>query len=394
MKKVLIAHQSTIPHYRVPFYNAVERMRPGWWEFSVVYDESFSRRSQTYVEPVNASLFSFNTEPTYTLSVDVLGRKLMFQTFVRAVRKYDLLVLEDAFNNLSYPIARFLRKRSTLVAYWGHGRDRSVTMPGGLKRAAERVKLTWSRGADGFLAYTEGVRDYLLSSGVSNEKLFVVGNTIDIDAFRRAFLEVAGSRSRIRARNGMQGRRVLVYVGRLNRGKRISFLAQAVAELRLKDPAYHLVLVGAGDDATIKQLREVVGAEGMTYHGLLVGPSELAEVYIQGDVYVFPGIVGLGPLQALCYDLTPVIIESRTHGPEVEYLTESNAIILPHGCTARGYAEAVHRFVDDPETRAVMRRRAWTSISHLTVDNMAQNFVRGINAIFGGADDGDQDRKS
>ena len=30
VKKVLIAHQSTIPHYRVPFYEAVERLRPKW----------------------------------------------------------------------------------------------------------------------------------------------------------------------------------------------------------------------------------------------------------------------------------------------------------------------------------------------------------------------------
>ena len=43
IKKVLIAHQSTIPHYRVPFYEAVERLRPKWWEFSVIYDTAEAR---------------------------------------------------------------------------------------------------------------------------------------------------------------------------------------------------------------------------------------------------------------------------------------------------------------------------------------------------------------
>ena len=38
MKKVMIAHQSTIPHYRVPFYNMLNKMRPIDWQFEVVFD--------------------------------------------------------------------------------------------------------------------------------------------------------------------------------------------------------------------------------------------------------------------------------------------------------------------------------------------------------------------
>ncbi len=35
VKRVLIAHQSTIPHYRVRFYQEVERLRPKWLAFPV-----------------------------------------------------------------------------------------------------------------------------------------------------------------------------------------------------------------------------------------------------------------------------------------------------------------------------------------------------------------------
>ena len=38
MKQVLIAHQSTIPHYRVPFYNSLNTLKPDEWRFEVVFD--------------------------------------------------------------------------------------------------------------------------------------------------------------------------------------------------------------------------------------------------------------------------------------------------------------------------------------------------------------------
>lgn len=56
----------------------------------------------------------------------------------------------------------------------------------------------------------------------------------------------------------------------------------------------------------------------------------LAPLYAASDVFTFPGDVGLGPLQALCYDLPVITLESPTHMPEIIYLNKSNSIILPN----------------------------------------------------------------
>ena len=104
-KKVLIAHQSTIPHYRVPFYQAVERLRPKWWEFYVVYDLSEKAKKAFFKEQVNHRLFNFKLQKTKTYNLKLKGKVISFQTFVFRAWGYDLIVVEDALNNLSYPLS-------------------------------------------------------------------------------------------------------------------------------------------------------------------------------------------------------------------------------------------------------------------------------------------------
>ena len=50
MHKVLIAHQSTIPHYRVPFYNSLENQKPDNWQFDVVFDISELEKPRFFKE--------------------------------------------------------------------------------------------------------------------------------------------------------------------------------------------------------------------------------------------------------------------------------------------------------------------------------------------------------
>ena len=83
-------------------------------------------------------------------------------------------------NNLSYPLCYLWRYYGKRVAYWGHGKDVSVENAQGIKAVAEQTKIWLTRRADGFFAYTHGVRDYMVSKGVDQSKIFVLHNTIDI----------------------------------------------------------------------------------------------------------------------------------------------------------------------------------------------------------------------
>ena len=376
VKKVLIAHQSTIPHYRIPFYDAVERLRPKSWEFFVVYDTAQARNKSYWAFDQSSVNFPIKESRTYT--VKFAGKALSFQTFPFKASKYDLLVLGSELNNLSYPMSYLWRSRGKSIAFWGHGRDSSVVNPKGFKAFGERTKVWLTRRADGFFAYTNGVRDYMVNNGVDRRKIFVLYNTIDIAKQRALFDSLISQRERLREQAGLSGKKVLLFVGRLTRQKQLDVLVHAFCSLRKADESYHLIIVGGGETSMLSDLKDQCGERAFNYLG---ATEDISHSCVMSDLYVLPGAIGLGPLHALCFDLTPAVIHSAVHKPEYEYLTSNNALILPKGSTSEQYAFAINALLEDRPRWAELRAHAWPSIKHLTIENMAANFIAGVNSI-------------
>ena len=147
-----------------------------------------------------------------------------------------------------------------------------------------------------------------------------------------------------------------------------------------EDESYYLVVIGAGDLPSLTSFRKKCGESSFRYLGV-VPDDDIGRFYVASDLYAFPGAVGLGPIQALCFDLTSAVIDSPVHSPEYEYLNHDNALILPEGSTAEQYARAIMALLEDRARWANLRAHAWPSIRHLTIENMAQNFIAGVNSI-------------
>lgn len=375
-QRVLLAHQSTIPHYRVAFYNELERLRPESWCFDVVFDLAELQEHRFFDEAIDIETFDFPLLTVDTFSIQVRGKRISYQTFWRRAADYDLIVGENAVNNLSYPLCQIYQLRGKKYAYWGHGRDHSLERQSLPKEFSEKLKLILAKWADGFFAYTSGVKDYLIQKGMPPEKVFVVNNTIDINLQRELFDQWRAQRADIRQRFGLRNKKTLLFVGRFTANKRIDFLLDSFTTLRERDPAYHLLLVGSGGD-----FYDWDGLPDVTYLGSIVEPEQLAKVYVASDLFSFPGAVGLGPLQALCYDLPVVTIDSSVQMPEIDYLNEDNALILPVATTPKEYAESIFDLFENQVKLQELRQTVWPSIRHLTIEQMAQNFIHGINTI-------------
>jgi glycosyltransferase involved in cell wall biosynthesis len=375
VKQVLIAHQSTIPHYRVPFYNLLEQMRPAWWRFSVVYEQPRSIGRQP----------AFATAPTETFAFPLVGVRswraplgrngLLYQTFWWRAGQVDLVIVENALHNLSYPLVHLHQLHGVRVAQWGHGNDRSAVEQTVVKRLSERLKMGLARRADGFFAYTDGVRAFMLDQGLAPERVYAVQNSIDVNAQRRAFEQQVGRRQAIRREMGLAGRRILLFVGRNTAEKRTPFLLSAFATLHGMDATYALLIVGPGFDASAAQ-------PGVRYLGEVTDVQRLAPIYVASDLFVFPGLAGLGPVQALCYDLPVITIAAPNQKPEFEYLTSRNGVIMPQHCSPQTFAQAIDDLFESGAVERI-RAEAWPSISHLTLEAMAQRFIHGVSDILG-----------
>ena len=377
-QRVLIAHQSTIPHYRIPFYQTLERLRPENWCFDVVFDLGELKNPQFFSEPIDIEDFNFPLLTVDTHTFQFGGKKINYQTFWRDASSYDLLIVGNSINNLTYPFSQIYQLFGKKHAIWGHGWDHAADQ-GQLslqKKLSKNLKLQLARRADGFFAYTPRVKQYLEDGGLPASRIFVLNNTIDITEQRRLFEQWQSQRASIRQQFGLEDERTLLFVGRFTPNKRIDFLLEAFSILRKQNPTYQLLLVGSGGD-----IYNFDSSPGITYLGPIVEPNQLARVYVAGDLFAFPGSVGLGPLQALCYDVPVVTIDSNVHMPEIEYLNEGNSIILPPGTTAEMYAQTIRDLFDHAQKLHDLQDSIWPSIEHLTIEQMALNFIHGINTI-------------
>jgi glycosyltransferase involved in cell wall biosynthesis len=376
MKKVLIAHQSTIPHYRIPFYNTLEELRPAEWKFDVVFDLDRRQGNNFLSSDFDLSRVHFPLLKVDTYSIKFNQKIINYQTFIKSASKYNVLVLENALNNLAYPISHIYRTFGKKIIYWGHGKHKSDLDPSIIKPFLEYLKINLVKKADGFFAYSDGVKSYVVSQGMPVEKVFTLHNTIDILEQRSIYEKYKIQRDKFREKLNVEEKNVLLFVGRFSKNKRIDFLLESFSHLNREEKNFHLFLVGGGGSEYL-----MGNHDGITYLGPIFDVEELSAIYIASDLFIITGSVGLGPLQALCYDLPVVAVDAPTHGPEYEYLNDLNSIILPETSTSVNMANEIHNLFTDPTRLRHLKSNTWNSIKHLTIENMAKNFIHGINSV-------------
>lgn len=374
MKRVLIAHQSTIPHYRVPFYNALQKYKPDNWQFDVVFDPSELEKKRFFREELDPNLFEFSILSTSTFSFNILGVNVSYQTFLRKAAKYDLIVIEQALNNLTYPLCHLYQLKDIKLIYWGHGKYRRSLKNSFFRNLSEQAKMLLTKQADAFFAYTPLVKDFMVEKSFSSDRVFALNNTIDINTQRQVYEKLRGERDAIRQSLGITGKKVLLFVGRFSKSKRIELLLEAFSMLQQRDANFHLLLVGSGGQSYLSE-----DLSNVSYFGPITNIDKLAPIYIAADIFSFPGSVGLGPIQALCYDLPVVTIDSQVHPPEIEYLSFKNSLILPKDTNSKDYAESIVELFANVDKLSKLKTDAWSTIKHLTIEQMAQNFIQGIN---------------
>ncbi len=375
--KVLIAHQSTIPHYRIDFFESLHEVLPKNVDFEVVEERKQSKRDLFFKEEKDLESVKFKIHYTNTYFLSKKS-KYCFQTFIFQAWKYDLLIVENAVNNLSYILIMLFRLFGKKVSFWGHGRD--LNHPDDTSRTRqilESFKFWLVRRASSYFAYTESVKKYLIQRQIPSQRVFNLSNTLDIVSIRNEFERVNDSLENVALT------KKLVFTGRLTKSKRIGFLLEAFQELYNRDNEFELNIIGDGPAKYKDLIRKKSDSCNIKYHGEITNNIELAKIYAQCDIYMYPGYIGLGGVHAMCFDLIPVVIDHEFHKPEYDYLNHGNSVITSKGSNALEYSDAIIELYKDPTSLILKKSNVWPSISHLTVENMAKNFSEGILKTLG-----------
>jgi glycosyltransferase involved in cell wall biosynthesis len=218
----------------------------------------------------------------------------------------EVLILEANPRYLSSPRAiRWMHERGRPALGWGLGAPAADPFTGWLRRRL-------LRGLSAVIAYsTRGAAEYA-AAGFPVARIYVAPNAVEAPPPRIPAQPPARRRSPR-----------LIFVGRLQRRKRVDDLLAAVAAA---SPKPDLWIVGDGpDNARLASI-----AARLAPHAVFTGAvrgDDLRNLLDQADLFVLPGTGGLALQQAMARGLP--IIAAQGDGSQEDMVTPDNGWLVP-----------------------------------------------------------------
>lgn len=151
-----------------------------------------------------------------------------------------------------------------------------------------RIKL-WllKKSVQKFIVTNQEMKDELLTQGFRAEVIECIPNGVDTDEFvplKKCDVE------NIKKEMGLEGKRFVVFIGRLEPQKNVSTLIKAWAEL--KDEFPHILLI-IGEGSARDHLRDLVKVWNMEERVIFIGkvsPKEISRYHQLADLFVLPSL--------------------------------------------------------------------------------------------------------
>jgi glycosyltransferase involved in cell wall biosynthesis len=287
---------------------------------------------------------------------------------------------------MSFPIVEGYAVRRDDIAHHQRG------VAGRLKWAAHALRAWASRlviyhlvlpGARHIFVQSDAMADWLAGKGIARERMTAVPMGVDAALFDRATVEPV-----IDAR--LDGRRVVLYLGRIAQSRKSDFLLDVVELLRGACPEVLLVIAGdAPSSDEMAWMRREIAERGLDEHVLLTGwlPQRTALGYaVRAEVglaAVPRGVLGdtMSPTKVVEY-LALGIPTVANDVPDQKLVIEESGAGLCVPMEAQPFAAAVMQLLKDPDKarQLAMRGPAYVK-AHRTYDILGRNVARTYKKI-------------
>ena len=301
---------NSAPHYREAIYRRMDRELPCDFYFGDFLSDS--------IRQISVAEFRGFKKILPIKPVPRTGFEWQKGVWKLAFGPYSHFIITGTPGSLSnwmlLLLARILGKH---VFAWTHG------MKGENTRFGTFVERNFYRLCHKILLYGEFSRSVMLEEGFLGEKLVPIYNSLNYEA-QRAILETL-SPTGIYENHFGNTHPVLIYIGRIQRSKRLDLLVEALRKLKDDGHSYNLVIVGAAADTG--DIPELVSEHQLEPYVWFYGPcyeeETIGELLYNADLLVSPGPIGLTALHAATYGL-PILTNDNfgRQMPEFEVVRE------------------------------------------------------------------------
>jgi len=222
----------------------------------------------------------------------------------------------------------------------------------------------------------------------------VVYNGVDTEAFLPSW-QMEGEARVLRRQYGLEGKKVVLYTGKIRESKGVMVLFSAMKQVFSKDPTVHLVLAGGtgfGYKRTDKptDFSQRLRGEIKTYqdritHIRFTPPQDMPRIYLLGDIFVAPSqleeALGMVFLEASACGL-PVIGTSQGGIPEV-IRDQETGLLLQEKDNAEELSSKILFLLQHPDrARDMGEKGRRLMITQFSWDRIAQKLESLYDGLF------------
>ncbi len=356
--------QRVLPAYRAAFFDALARQCAGG--LSVFAGKPLPIEG---IEPVDRLQFGQLAQATNRNFLDPSSAWYMcWQSgFIEWLEEWQpaVLIVEA---NPRYPLTRkaiaWMHARGRKVIGWGLGAPPIRGLFEGIRR---RQRLDLLNSLEAIIAYSQQGGEQYRHLGLPASKVYVAPNAA----------APAPSNPPEQHPPRFDGQPTVLFVGRLQRRKRVDLLLQACAALP-GDLQPRLIITGAGP--ALDELRQVAQKvyPAAEFSGAKYG-DELSQCFKQADLFVLPGSGGLAIQQAMAHAL-PVVV-AKGDGTQDDLVRSENGWQVPPD-DLQALIEALQQALSDPIKLHQMGEESYRIVAEeINVEKMVEVFIRVVNSV-------------
>jgi glycosyltransferase involved in cell wall biosynthesis len=303
-----------------------------------------------------------------------LFKKILIIPTIRPWIKADLIIIEHANKNLLnyfFHLLHFFRIKN--IAYWGHGLNRQANN-NSFGEKFKKINLHW---AGHWFAYTPSTKNYLENQGVSGKKITTVFNSIDTkqlinDIESITYQEIE---EKLETLSWSTDSNISIFCGSLHNDKRLDILMEASDLIHSKVSSFKLIIVGNGPLS--EEIRRYANQRSWVFFAGSTFGVKKALYLKMSKIWLNPGLVGLGIIDAFCAGLPLVTTNLPIHSPEIDYLVHNKNGLIVSYCPKK-YAQAVIDLLANNDRLDQMAMCSFQSAKTYSIENMALNFTGGV----------------
>jgi glycosyltransferase involved in cell wall biosynthesis len=210
--------------------------------------------------------------------------------------------------------------------------------------------------ADAFVAISRAIAAEMEVAGIARERIVLIPHGVDTTRFRPAG---ADEKRLLRRRLGLpENEALVVFTGRLLRGKGIEVLLDAFQEMVAAGPGSRLVVVGSGDGQVLSvedALRARVAGGPLARSVTFTGRVDEVEDYLRAcDVFAFPSFFEAMPLSVLEAAACGLACVASAVGGIVDVIEDGRSGLLVQPGDAPSLSAALAGLVGDGELRRAL----------------------------------------